>query len=80
MEACLKHILSRKSDIFLVVSKTGADYAWYYVLLEKSKKHVFSRILGNKPLQLADYGKILYSGWGQTPPDEIRMAVEKEFE
>lgn len=71
---------SRADCIFLVKGKdTTNRQAWYYVMVEKSKKHLFEEVEGSQPLNLTDYGQILHSGYGDEPPDDIKAKMEEEY-
>lgn len=69
---------SRGSDIYLVRGKDTTDrQAWYYVLVERTKKRAFEAREGTPNLKLTDFGTILHSGYGQNPPEDI---VQKMFD
>lgn len=71
---------SRPDCIFLVKGKdTTNRAAWYYVLVEKTKKDMFENIEGSQSLNLTDYGNILFSGYGEEPPADIKKRMEDEY-
>lgn len=71
---------SRPDCIFLVKGKdTTNRAAWYYVLVDKAKKDIFENIDGNQPLNLSHYGTILFSGYGEEPPLEMKKRMEEEY-
>ena len=71
---------SRPDCIFLVKGKdTTNRQAWYYVTVDKSKKDTFESLQGAQSLNLNDYGKILYSGYGDEPPEDIKKTMEDEY-
>ena len=73
--------LSKKRGnlVYLVRGKDKGKAAWHYVLVDKVKLPVFLKKTQGGSLDVADYGKVLYSGWGQDPPDEIRQKIQDEF-
>lgn len=73
---------SRPDHIFLVRGKDlSGRRAWYYVMVDKGKRDAFKSREGIPSLNLANYGRILYSGFGENPPEDIknRMAEEYDF-
>ncbi len=71
---------SQAENLFLVGGQEEGREAWYYVLVDKNKVPMFEKELEpGKPYDLRPYGKILYSGWGKEPPEEIKEKVKKEF-
>ncbi|CAK8162348.1 hypothetical protein CAXC1_120030 [Candidatus Xenohaliotis californiensis] len=71
---------SSKSDlVYLVRGKDGEKSAWHYVLVDRPKLQIFLRKTQGGSLDVADYGKVLYSGWGQDPPQDIVDKINKEF-
>jgi hypothetical protein len=80
-EKGFSEILSKKrgSLVYLVRGKDRGKAAWHYVLVDKVKLPVFLKRTQGGSLDVADYGKVLHSGWGQDPPDEIRTKIRDEF-
>lgn len=71
----------RPENIYLVRGTSGGRPAWFYVLIEPLRKHAFLRAIESGSLDVADYGEILFSGWGVDPPAEIVGKVERrEFD
>ena len=55
--------------IFVRLEKKGV-YAWHYVDVFKTKLPLIKN-LEDKDVDIAEYGKILDSGWGYMPPQSI---------
>ena len=71
---------SRSSDVYLIRGKdTTNRRAWYYLLVEKTKKRLFENDVKSSQMQLTDYGTIVYSGYGENPPEDIRQKMEDEY-
>ena len=72
---------SRNSNIFLVSG--GKDKferdAWYYVKVEPFKTSLFQRDISKGKINLTEYGEILESGFGKTPPDNIKQKMKDEY-
>lgn len=68
-------------NIFLITG--GADHtgknAWYYVQLDPKKKPFFQHAIKAGNANLDDYGSILFSGYGETPPKRVRQRIKKEY-
>ncbi|MDG7053614.1 MAG: hypothetical protein LKM45_07180, partial [Wolbachia endosymbiont of Alcedoecus sp.] len=62
---------SRSDLIYLVRGKDRGRSAWHYVLVDKDKREMFLAKSRTGSMDVADYGEILYSGWGEDPPQEI---------
>ncbi len=70
---------SRSDLIYLVRGKDRGKSAWHYVLVDKEKREMFLAKSRTGSIDVADYGEILYSGWGEDPPQAIVDKVNEEF-
>ncbi|MCM1002270.1 hypothetical protein [Wolbachia pipientis] len=70
---------SRSDLIYLVRGKDRGRSAWHYVLVDKDKREMFLAKSRTGSMDVADYGEILYSGWGEDPPQEIVDKINEEF-
>jgi hypothetical protein len=70
---------SRNELIWRVTGKDKGRDCWYYIQLEKSKLEMFKAKLKTDSFELTDYGKILYSGWGAEPPENIKQKIQEQF-
>lgn len=70
---------SRADCVFLVRGKDRGRSAWHYVLVDKDKKEMFLAKSRTGSIDVALYGQILHSGWGEDPPQDIVDKVNKEF-
>jgi hypothetical protein len=73
---------AKRADADLLFLVKGIDDnrpAWYYVLVERLKLPMFKRALNDNIIHLEEYGKILYSAYGEDPPEEIKRKVREEF-
>ena len=62
--------------IYIVRGKSAGRDAWYYVLVEPRKILSFLAALNDDIIHLENYGQILESGYGNTPP----ACVTKKYE
>ncbi len=70
---------SRSDLIYLVRGKDRGRSAWHYVLVDKDKREMFLAKSRTGSIDVADYGEILYSGWGDDPPQTIVDKINEEF-
>ncbi|MCU7611583.1 hypothetical protein [Anaplasma capra] len=70
---------SRLDCLFLVRGKDKGRAAWHYVLVDKGKREMFLAKSKSGSMDVALYGEILYSGWGENPPDDVVKRIEEEF-
>nr|CAD2201388.1 unnamed protein product [Meloidogyne enterolobii] len=78
--ASLKEASQDLSDFIHVVRGTDSDRsAWYYVLVDKDKEEAFLEKSRTGSMDVKDYGKVLYSGWGEDPPQKIIDKVVKKY-
>ncbi|QKX01253.1 hypothetical protein GOY14_02885 [Wolbachia endosymbiont of Dipetalonema caudispina] len=70
---------SRSDLIYLVRGKDRGRPAWHYILVDKDKKEMFLAKSRTGSMDVADYGEILYSGWGENPSQEIIDKINEEF-
>ena len=65
--------------IYLVRGKHEGMEVWHYVLVEKAKLPIFQALLKKGAMDVANYGKILHSGFGKNPPEDIVAAIKKQY-
>ena len=65
--------------IYLVRGKDKGKPAWHYVLVDEKKENQFKAQVATGNIDVAEYGKILYSGWGEDPPEEKRKQISDQF-
>ena len=67
--------------IFLVRGKDHGRPAWHYVFIvdDDDIKQAFLAKVATGSLDVANYGQILRSGWGEKPPSEVTDKIEKEY-
>ncbi len=77
----MDHLIRSRSDLcYQVMGKdTTNRTAWYFILVDKDKKEQF---LGHKPgdsYDLADYGKIVASGYGDEVPEDVKEMLKEKY-
>ena len=67
--------------VFLLRGLDRGRKAWHYLLVDEDKLDAYNALFsdGNRPrLDCAKYGKVLYSGWGENPPEDIKLKIEMQ--
>lgn len=72
---------SRASDVYLVRGLNENRPAWYYIEVEKLKIPIFNELCENKStgVNLAAFGRIIDSGWGDEPDNNSRKKIEEKY-
>ena len=67
--------------VFLVRGKDKGRPAWHYVLLVDDEETIkkFHEKIKEGTLDVADYGQVLKSGWGEDPPNEVRDTMDRNY-
>lgn len=65
--------------VYLVRGKDKGRPAWHYVHVEKNKLPIFLKKVESGSVDVSLYGKVLYSGWGEDPSDDIVQKIKQEF-
>ncbi|MES2677645.1 MAG: hypothetical protein V4612_04965 [Pseudomonadota bacterium] len=71
---------SKADLIYLVKGVDDNRNAWYYVLVERLKLSLFLKALNDDIIHLENYGEILYSAYGDEPPQDITDKLKKEYD
>jgi hypothetical protein len=66
-------------QIYLVKGIDAGRNAWYYVLVERLKVQLFLKALNDDIIHLENYGKILFSAYGEEPSAEITSQLKEEY-
>ena len=73
----MKHKENASERIYLVRGKDRGKQAWHYVLVKKALLPLFLRRTKGGSLDVADFGRVLKSGWGKDPPEDIRKSIRE---
>ena len=65
--------------IYLVRGRDGGRPAWHYVLVDKEKDGEFKAQMKTGNIDVANFGKVLLSGWDEDPPDEKIKEIADRF-
>ena len=71
----MKHKENASERMYLVRGKDRGKPAWHYVLVEKALLPLFLRRTKGGRLDVADFGRVLTSGWGKDPPEDIWKSI-----
>ncbi|XP_070566698.1 serine/threonine-protein phosphatase 6 regulatory ankyrin repeat subunit B-like [Ptychodera flava] len=67
--------LSTTDYMYLVRGTDRGKRAWHYVQVERAKYPLFIKNTNGGSLDVADYGYVIKSGWGEEPPDSVRESI-----
>ena len=65
--------------VYLVRGKCRGKAAWHYVLVDEEKEEQFKEQVKTGTVDAADFGKVIHSGWGEDPPQNIVDDIKKRF-
>jgi hypothetical protein len=65
--------------IYLVKGVDAGRNAWYYVLVDRLKVQLFLKALNDDIIHLENYGEILFSAYGDEPPESITNKLKQEY-
>ena len=63
---------------YLVRGKESGRAAWHYVLVKKHLLGLFLKLTNGGSVNVADFGDVLRSGWGEDPPEGTRDKILEE--
>ena len=66
--------------IYLVRGKDRGKPVWHYVLVERHLLGLFLKRTNGGRLDVADFGRVLNSGWGKDPPEETIDKILKDYD
>ena len=62
-------------SVYLINGEEEGVRTWYYVRVDSLKQSSIQRLTPHKNSNLHEIGEVLFSGYGDTPPNDIREAV-----
>lgn len=65
--------------VYLVRGKDKGKACWHYVLIDNLKLAIFKEDLKKPMIDVADYGQVIESGWGEDPPEDIVKKIKDQF-
>ena len=71
------HIKSRL--LFIVRGKDNGRPAWRYVLVDEEKLNDYNAQVATGTINVANYGRVLESGWGKDPPEDIVRKINSRY-
>lgn len=73
-------ISRNNARIYVLTYPVGEKTAWYVLDVDSVKQQRFRHHLTlPAPITLTDYGKILYSGWGEGPDKSLKAVLNKQY-
>ena len=74
-DANIRDKYQRKDNIFLVRGKDKGKPAWHYVDVKRATSGLFHKKKKDGSIDVANFGTVLASGWGQDPPANKREEI-----
>jgi len=71
--------MKSSSKIFLSSGFFEGVHTWHYVKINMLKQPLFKQAIKSGSLDVADYGEVLYSGWGEKPPQSVVEMIKKKY-
>ena len=65
--------------IYLIQGKYCGRKAWAYIMVKKNKIPLLKHKIAHKNIDLTLLGDVLYSGWGDTPPNVIINQLKQDY-
>ena len=65
--------------VWLLCGEQDGRPYWHYLEVEKGKLEMFKMRLKKGDIELKDYGRIIFSGWGAEPPEAIKEQVKAMY-
>jgi hypothetical protein len=77
----MDHMINSRGDLcHKVVGKDSTGrVAWYFILVDKSKKEAFLKHKSGDNYDLKDYGKIIKSGYGEVVPEKVKVMLKEKY-
>lgn len=66
---------TKHGTIYLSIGFHNKLPTWHYVRVTALKVPLFLNAAKAKRIDVAQFGEVLFSGWGKEPPEEIRKKV-----
>ena len=74
-----KILANKASKLFLVRGVSSEKPVWHFILVDELKLALYEKAVAFDSIDLANYGKVLHSGWGENPPEEIVQKLRTQF-
>ncbi len=65
--------------LYLVKSDNGTEKEWCYLMVSANKLSIFRKAVAGPGIYPAQYGKIIYSGTGAGPSDEVKRMIQYHY-
>ena len=72
-------LTGKQKYVYLVRGKDRGREAWHYVLVDKDKLDDFKAKIATGTIDVAEYGKVLCSGFGKDPPKDIERMIDLQY-
>ena len=75
-----QNMILKRDKVRIVRGLDNGKSVWHYVILDEEKEQLFNDVskIADR-INVVEYGDILYSGWGNDPPQDIRETINRRF-
>jgi preprotein translocase subunit SecA len=75
-----EYIRANSGHCYQVTGKDSTgQVAWYFVLVDPDKKEAFLEHIQGDSYDIADYGRIIASGYGETIPESVQQHLRDKY-
>lgn len=66
--------------VYLSTGQFNGKAIWHYILVDKIKLPILLKDAElHKQVDVTRYGNILFSGFGEKPPEEVKICIQKKY-
>lgn len=79
MTGFVELIQSGNMSLYLTQGLSGDMPVWHYVKIYKQQVPIFLDAIKTGTLDVAHHGKVIISGWGKEPPEDVKARIRKKY-
>lgn len=79
MTGFVELIQSGNINLYLTQGLAGNIPVWHYVKVYKQQLPLFLSAIKSGTLDITNFGKVVISGWGEEPPEHVKVRILKEY-
>lgn len=69
----------QSGQIYLSQGTYAGRAVWHYVLVDKMRLPILQKRAQTEAIDLKDFGHILFSGFGEQPPEEVTSFIKQKY-
>lgn len=71
---------SKANNIFLIRAVEGGRPCYFYMLIRQEHARNIAELVAKGSVDLANYGTVLASGYGENPPEDVQQRMHDEYQ